>query len=203
MNEIEALLFDLGGVVFAIDFDRAFQSWQAYSRLDPDELRGRFAMDLPYQRHERGEIAAAEYFSHLRAQLQLDASDAEISAGWNAIFGDELTETIDCIRKVSARLPCFAFSNSNPTHQQAWLETYPGSLDAFERIFVSSELGLRKPEAAAFDAIAAATGIRLEAQLFFDDTEENVHAARDAGMPAVHVRSHDDVIRALQDNGLL
>ena len=38
---IEALLFDLGGVVIDIDFDRALRSWEKHSRLSIDEIRGR------------------------------------------------------------------------------------------------------------------------------------------------------------------
>jgi HAD superfamily hydrolase (TIGR01509 family) len=68
---------------------------------------------------------------------------------------------------------------------------------------VSSEMGLRKPDRAAFEAVAAATGFRLDEILFFDDTEENVIGARLAGMPATLVNSHADVEIALTDIGAL
>jgi len=67
----------------------------------------------------------------------------------------------------------------------------------FHRVFVSSELGLRKPERAAFRAVADATGITPAALLFFDDAIENVEGARAAGLQAVLVRALSDVRRAL------
>jgi putative hydrolase of the HAD superfamily len=80
---------------------------------------------------------------------------------------------------------------------------YPGVVAAFDRAFMSSELGLRKPERAAFEAIAEAIGISSSAMLFFDDTVENVEGARLAGLQAVHVRTPLDVKRALVDIGVL
>jgi putative hydrolase of the HAD superfamily len=74
---------------------------------------------------------------------------------------------------------------------------YAEVLESFRRVFVSSEMGLRKPERAAFEAIASAIGVRLEGILFFDDTRANVDGARALGMPAVLVRSPADVADAL------
>lgn len=198
-QNITALLFDLGGVIIDIDFTRALQSWSDHSRLPIDEIERRFKMDEAFQRHERGEIECHEYFAHLRLTLELEASENEIAQGWNAIFVDEITATIDYIAAIRTELPCYVLTNSNPTHQDFWMATFPTAINAFEQIFVSSEMGLRKPERKAFEAIAAATGNRLDEILFFDDTEENVVGARTAGMPAVLVNSHVDVEQALRE----
>jgi FMN phosphatase YigB (HAD superfamily) len=123
--------------------------------------------------------------------------------GWNSIFLNEIAETVNYIRTVNSDLPCFAFTNSNPTHQISWMSDFPRVVESFQNVFVSSELGLRKPEPAAFEAIAEATGIRLEAMLFFDDTAENVYGAKAVGMPAVHVKEHLDVKQALSKIGAL
>jgi len=202
-EKIQALLFDLGGVVVEIDFERALQAWRQWSRVSIGEMRNRFGMDEAYEKHERGEIEAAEYFTHLRSLLELDASDSQIASGWNAIFLDEIAETVDYIMAVRDRLPCYAFSNSNPTHRDFWMAAYPRAVASFHRIFVSSDLGLRKPEPAAFESIAEATGISLDAMLFFDDTEANILGAQALGMHTIHVKGHSDVRRALADIGVL
>jgi beta-phosphoglucomutase-like phosphatase (HAD superfamily) len=67
----------------------------------------------------------------------------------------------------------------------------------FPQVFLSFELGLRKPERAAFEAIAAAIGVPLNRIRFFDDTPASVEGARAIGMPAVLVRSPADVVTAL------
>ena len=202
-RDISALLFDLGGVLIDIDFERALLSWSNQSHLPVAELRRRFAMDEAYQQHERGEIPASEYFAHLRKTLELDASDTDIERGWNDIFVGEIAATISYIATVHTSLPCYLFSNTNPTHQAFWSSNFPTAVESFQRIFVSFELGLRKPDPQAFEAIAAATGFRLDETLFFDDSEENVNAARQTGMPSVLVRDHADVATALTSIGVL
>ncbi|HZR02195.1 MAG TPA: HAD family phosphatase [Burkholderiales bacterium] len=199
--QISALLFDLGGVLFNISFDRAFEAWQSISRLSADEMRRAFSFDEAYQRHERGEIARREYFDHLRQALHLTGSDAEIEDGWNAIFLDEIPSTIRLVQDTRAKLPCYAFSNSNATHRAFWMAKYPSVIAAFDRVFVSSDIGLRKPEAEAFAHVAASIGARPESILFFDDTHENVLGAMAAGLHAVHVRGPEDVEQAVQAIG--
>jgi glucose-1-phosphatase len=51
---VDALLFDLGGVVIEIDFGRTVTSWAAAGGVPVDTLRARFAFDHVYERHERG-----------------------------------------------------------------------------------------------------------------------------------------------------
>ena len=193
----------MGGVVFEIDFERALQTWSAWTSLPIEEIRLRFEMDEAYEQHERGEIVVSEYFSHLRNVLELEANDAEIALGLNAIYLEETAETIDYILVVKEKLPCYAFTNSKPTHQDFWMAAYPRAVDSFHQIFVSSELGLRKPDLEVFEAISDTTGISLDMMLFFDDTEENVNGARAAGMQAVHIKAHSDVKKALADIGAL
>ena len=203
MRNISALLFDLGGVLIDIDFERALLFWSNQSHLPVTELRRRFTMDEAYQQHERGEISASEYFAHLRQTLELEASDTDIERGWNDIFIGEIATTISYVASAKTKLPCYLFSNTNSTHQMFWSNNFPTAIESFQRIFVSSDLGLRKPEAEAFKAIAAETGFRLDETLFFDDSEENVIAARQTGMPSVLVRDHSDVATALTRIGVL
>ena len=194
-------MFDLGGVVIRIDFDRAFQKLEQHSQLSLIEFRDRFAMDHMYEKHERGEIEFPDYANHLRKVLELDCSDSEIAVGWNAIFVEEITETLALIESAKNQLPCFAFTNSNSVHQAVWSSNYPGVMSVFEKIFVSSELGIRKPERRAFDSVADAMGFDSSKILFFDDSQENVIGAQDAGYQSVFVKSPADVKNALLEIG--
>lgn len=197
-NGIQALLFDLGGVLIDIDFDRAFAHWQPISRLSVSEFKATFEFDAPYQLFERGEITAAKYFAHLRTRLQLRDDPVRIAEGWNAIFRAEITETRRLVEAARTRIPCYVLTNSNGAHQAAWSALFPALVQSFERVFVSCEIGHRKPERAAFEFVGRELGIPLGSILFFDDTFENVSAAAAAGLIAIHVRAPEDVRAALQ-----
>ena len=197
----QALLFDLGGVVLDIDFNRAFEHWLPISGLTLAEIKTAFQFDLPYQQHERGEISADAYFAHLRRVLRLQGDETRILQGWNAIFKGEITLTRRLVEAARAHFPCYAFTNSNTAHQAAWSARFPALLQAFDTVFVSSEIGCRKPEPRAFEFIGQTLGLPLGSIMFFDDTLENVHGAVRAGLQAVHVRGSEDVRAALQGLG--
>lgn len=202
-STIQVLLFDLGNVLIEVDFNLAFSHWQQFSPLSLAELKAAFQPDAAYQRHERGEISSAEYFSYLRSQLHLQADLDEIATGWNAIFPGEISATRQLIENVKTRFPCHMLSNTNAAHQLIWSAQFPEVVAAFDRLFISSEMGYRKPERAAFDYVSAALDVPHASILFFDDLAENVDGAIAAGLSAVQVTSPDDVRQALINLGCL
>ncbi len=184
-----------------IDFDRVLRAWAPLSALSLVELRSVFKQDAAYQQHETGHLSTAHYFNHLRVTLRLDGSDQDIADGWNAVLVDEIAVTVEAVRKARTLYPCYVFSNTNPTHQAAWTTRFPELVALFERVFVSSEIGLRKPAPAAFGQVTRDIGVPAGSILFFDDLLENIRGAQDAGLMTVHVRSPANVIQALRNMG--
>ena len=196
-DPVHALLFDLGGVILEIDFNRVFQIWSAHAGLPAPVIRSRFCFDACYESHERGQITASAYFESLRASLGIRLSDEQFTEGWNAIFRGEVPGVAELLRQSKELLPLYVFSNSNPTHHAYWASEFADTLGNFKEVFVSCDLGRRKPEPEAFAAVASAIGAPFENLLFFDDTDENVESARRLGMQAVHVKSIADIQNAL------
>jgi len=197
-NSVEALLFDLGGVVIEIDFDRVFSQWALYSNQSLEIIKSRFAFDSNYERHERGEIDASEYFASLRKSMGINITDEEFTAGWNSLYVGEMPGVSTLLSKVGEKLSIYAFTNSNFTHQLVWSKQFKQVLSLFREVFVSSEIGKRKPEPAAFHAISCEIGLKLENILFFDDSLENIVGAKKVGMQTVQVTSPKDIEIALK-----
>ena len=193
----EALLFDLGRVVIDIDFDKALACWAGHAGCEPAHLVDRFARDDIYQRHETGTIDDAEFFAGLRSSLGIDLSDAQFLEGWNAIFAGEMPGIGSLLTRAGAQVPLYALSNTNNAHVEYFPGIYAGVLGHFREMFLSSSIGLRKPDAAAYDHVVQAIGVPAERIVFFDDLAENVDGARARGLTAVHVTSPDDVGHAL------
>ena len=51
----------------------------------------------------------------------------------------------------------------------------------------SNEIGVRKPDPRAYEALSDALGVPPEATVFVDDAARNVDAAREAGFKAIHM----------------
>lgn len=202
-TSIEALLFDLGGVVIDIDFDRVFASWARFSPYPAADMPERFRFDGVYQRYERGEISDADFFGHVRRVLAMEADDEQIRSGWNAVFTGQNDAVLQMLAGTAGRLPHYAFTNTSLSHQLAWSARYPDVVRAFDKIFSSTEMGLRKPDRVAFEAVIDGIGCEPGSILFFDDMHPNVDGARRAGLQAVHVQNPDDIRASLTRHGLL
>lgn len=196
-KDVDALLLDLGNVIVEIDFGRVVEYWARAAGRDATALRGRFSHDEPYRRHERAEIAAPEYFAALRSTLDIDLTDAQFEEGWNAVFVREIDQVVELLPRLARKVPLYVLSNTNAAHHAFFSRRYAAALAHFRAVFVSHELGQRKPEPQAFRSVAARIGVKPERVLFFDDLPENIAGARAAGMPAVLVSSPDDFRRAV------
>jgi glucose-1-phosphatase len=201
---VDAILFDLGGVVFDIDFRRALAHWAAAASCDAAVLQARFSHDDAGRRYETGRLSDAAFFQSLRTSLGVDLSDAALLDGWNAIFAGEMPGVAGLLAKAATRRPLYAFSNSNPAHQAYFSTRFAAVLGHFNHVFVSSDIGLRKPDADAFRFVVDAIGIPAPRILFFDDNLANVEGARACGIRAVQVTGRStvsDTLCALERGG--
>jgi len=201
-NSVDVLLFDIGRVVLDIDLDKVMTHWARHAGCAPADLASRFVVDDSYRHHEIGRIDDAAFFANLRQSLGIGLSDAQFLEGWNAIFTGEMPGIAPLLAAAARRMPLYAFSNTNPAHVAHFSVAYAGLLSHFRTVFLSSTIGLRKPDAEAYDHVVEAIGVPASRILFFDDLAANIEGARARGLRAIHVTSTDDVARALTALGI-
>lgn len=213
-----AILLDLGGVLIDVSFARTLQYWRtkaqetAGKRLTQavDAQRAGVATnssqaalestlfgDQTYEDHERGAISFVHFAKALQNRLQLNLPEEQWRRGWNAALGSALPGATELIHSIAEHWPVFLFSNTNATHHAHWREQHRNLLAPMRAVFVSNELGLRKPDPQAFAAVAMHLGVATNRIFFFDDREDNVDGARAAGLPAFQVNGPADVARIL------
>ncbi len=198
----DALLFDLGRVVLDIDFSKAIACWAGHAGCEPAAIVSRFVRDEAYRHHETGKISDQAYFESLRASLGIAISDDQFLEGWNSVFAGEMPDIAALLARAAERLPLYAFSNTNRPHVEYFSKIHADLLGHFREMFLSSTIGLRKPDAAAYDHVVKAIGAPARRIVFFDDLAENVDGARARGLTAVHVTSSTDIANALTALGI-
>lgn len=197
-QDIEALLYDFGGVIIEIDFDRVFARWAELSGLPFEHVKENFRHGPEYEAHERGTLGTRGFYDVLRRDIGLRLDDAQMRDGWMRVLGDEIAPTVKAIATLGDRVPQYLFSNTNAEHYEVWGPKHAKALAPMRRRFISNEIGVRKPDAEAFEKVAAEIGLPPGKILFFDDTQHNVDGARAVGLQAVLVRSPADVCDALR-----
>ena len=201
-HSADVLLFDLGRVVLDISFDRVMACWAGHAGCTPADLATRFVVDDSFKHHEIGRIDDAAFFASLRQSLGIGITDAQFLEGWNAIFTGEMPGISPLLAGAARHMPLYAFSNTNPAHIAHFSQAYADVLSHFREIFLSSSIGLRKPDAEAYDHVVKAIGVPASRILFFDDSAANIEGARARGLCAIHVTSTDDVATALAALGI-
>lgn len=198
----DALLFDLGRVVIDIDFGKVLARWASHAGCTAADLQKPFSQSETFRRHETGHASDAEFFEALRATLGIAISDEQLLEGWNTIFAGEMPGINALLARASKRLPLYAFSNTNQPHVAHFSKPYADVLGHFRKVFLSCAIGLRKPDAEAYDHVVKEIGVPAGRIVFFDDLAENIEGARRQGLIGVHVTSPDDVAHALAALGI-
>lgn len=181
LRQVDTLLFDLGGVLFAIDPQRSLRELESL-RPPGSPPPPAHTLSLPlFSQFETGELDAAGFRAALRRELSLDADDAAIDQAWNALLVDTIPGRVDQLRALGETHRLVMLSNTNPIHVARLRESAAPLFDCFEQLLLSYELGSRKPEPEIFERAASLAGITPSRCLFFDDGPQNCAAAEPLG----------------------
>lgn len=191
----EGLLIDFGGVLTTPLRD-AFERWCEAEGVSYDRLRDLLKASYPAKEAdsiviqvETGRMPIEEFELRL-ADVFSEGLQAPIAAeGLMDRMGDSIElepRMIDAVRSVHRHgVKTALLSNSWGLHY------YPHDLlgELFDEIFISGQVGMRKPDADIYRHAAAGLGLEPPACVFVDDFAVNVEAAEAVGMRGlVHER---------------
>ncbi|WP_437888512.1 glucose-1-phosphatase [Phytobacter sp. V91] len=181
-------IFDLGNVIVDIDFNRVLGAWSDYSRVPLATLKQSFNMGEPFRQHERGEISDQDFAKALCEEMDLPLSYEQFSTGWQAVFVSLRKEVITLMQQLREQgHRVVVLSNTNSLHTTYWPEQYPEILTAADHIYLSQEMGMRKPEARIYQQVLALEGYSAADAVFFDDNADNIEGANQLGITSILV----------------
>ena len=194
MNNLKAVIFDLGGVILNIDYTKTSEAFKQAGVLDIDTMYSQKSADLLFQNLETGMISEKDFFDSLRAHAP-HLTDAEIINAWNAMLLDFRTETLDFIKTLRPKYKVYLLSNTNSIHLRQFYKIYEqlkrghSFEDLFDAVYFSHLIGLRKPDAAAYQYVLENDNLDAEECVFIDDSYQNIEGARTAGLQTFFLTS--------------
>lgn len=187
-------IFDLGNVIVDIDFNRVLGAWSDFSRVPLATLKQNFAMGEAFHQHERGEISDEAFAQAMCHEMDLPLSYEQFSHGWQAVFVAIRPDVIDIMHKLREQgHRVVVLSNTNRLHTTFWPEEYPEIRAAADKIYLSQEMGMRKPEARIYQAVLQAEGFSAADAVFFDDNVDNIEGANQLGITSILVTGKETI----------
>ena len=187
----KAIVFDLGGVLIDLDFDRcvrAFLEGLGYEKI-------RDLLDLWHQKGiygdmEAGLITADEFRAEVLRESRPGCVPADVDRAMAGLLVGMDPEKVPLLEELSRKYALYGLSNNNEISVKRMHEIYEeNGLDwqrIFKKEFISSRMKLLKPSREIFDAAAAEIGLPPAEILFVDDSQTNVDGALAAGWQAVY-----------------
>ena len=193
---IRAVVLDIGGVLEVVDDDVFPAPAERRLGLAPGSIAGGLA-GLPGDAVV-GEVTEQQVRAEWQRALALDDRqvDALLDDFWRWYVGTLDRELFDWFAgQRPARLTAI-LSNSGPGARER--ERFHGFEDVTDDIVYSHEVGLAKPDPAAYEIVTARLGVEAGEVLFLDDVEANVVAARVLGWHAVLHRDTSSSIAEME-----
>ena len=187
-------IFDLGNVIVDLDFNRVLGAWSDFSRVPLATLKQSFAMGETFHQHERGEISDEEFAERLCHEMDVPLSYEQFSHGWQAVFVAIRPDVIAIMHKLREQgHRVVVLSNTNRLHTTFWPDEYPEIRAVADHIYLSQEMGMRKPEARIYQSVLESEGFSAEDTVFFDDNAENIAGAERLGITSIQVTGKETI----------
>ncbi|MDQ6764303.1 MAG: HAD family phosphatase [Bacteroidota bacterium] len=188
MKNIEAIIFDLGGVILNIDYNLTRSAFEKAGVNHFDDMYSQSKADVLFKRLETGKITEEDFYTEFRNCTNMVISNEQIESCWNAMLLDFREETLLFLATVKPKYRTFLLSNTNLVHYKKFEKIYhekqrPHTFEVlFEKAYYSFEMGLRKPDADCYNFVLEQNNLSPATTLFIDDTEKNIATARMLGM---------------------
>lgn len=187
LTKYDAVIFDLGGVLIQLNYQKTVEAFTALGVQDFKAMYSQAAQTSIFDNYETGKISTQNFVNTLKNYLPAHVTPNQIVAAWNAMILDFTPENLEYIEQLSETHQLYLLSNTNDIHFQK-VERMLAKVsskkisDYFTKIYLSQEIGMRKPDSEVFQFVCNDASLNPSATLFIDDTEQHIQGARSIGL---------------------
>jgi putative hydrolase of the HAD superfamily len=191
---IKNIIFDLGGVILNLDQERTIRAFKKLG-ADLDEMNANSAV---FKDFETGKVSADDFIHYIKSEMKGNIETHQIITAWNAMLLDLPKQRVELINSLKSNYRILLFSNTNTIHMD---EIYRYTAEhlgkgiftsLFDKIYLSYEMGLRKPNPDSFHALMQDAGLKGFETVFIDDSKINIKGAQEAGLHTIWAKEPFD-----------
>lgn len=197
-KNIDTIIFDFGGVLINIDYHLTISAFKELGITDFEERYSQANQSSLFSDLEVGKISAQRFVNDLLQFLPKGTSPNKVVHAWNAMILDVPKSSIDVLTNLQGKYRLFLLSNTNEIHipkaLTEWNKTTDVDFyDCFEHVYLSHEMGMRKPTEEIFKRVCAEQNINVENALFIDDSVQHIVGASNIGLNTFHLTSDTEL----------
>lgn len=205
LENIDFLIFDLGNVIIDIDYSFSINELKKILPEAKHTLTDKFFPSTFHKEYEKGLISSSQFRNEVRNLYQEDWTDTQIDHVWNSLLKDIPLERIELLKILGRDYGTAVLSNTNEIHIEKFDELLldqtgeKSIFDLCDRIFLSHEMGLAKPDVAIYKAVLNEINVSPERVLFFDDLLANLEGAKRVGIQTYQITHPKSLIQFFSD----
>lgn len=193
---IKAIIWDFGGVIMRTEDGSHRDQLAIEYKTSRSQLEYEVFASPAGVQAQLGKVHPDELWEYVGQRFEM-TPDKLLRFQDRFWAGDELDEAlVETIRHLQASYKTALLSN-------AWLdlrghlENTWKIIDAFDKLIISAELGMAKPDPRIYQKAVEAVGVEPQEAVFIDDFEHNIEGARNAGIHGIHFRSAEQALKEL------
>lgn len=190
-KNIKNIIFDMGGVLVGLHPQRCIDAFRQIGCGEIASYVEEHRTEDLFLDTELGRITQQEFCDEVRRIARCRATDEQIVWAWNELLSGIGDHKKQCLLQLGRHYRLFLLSNTNIMHWHKCRDDFfpyqrHTATDYFERIFLSYEMQLAKPDTRIFAEALAEAGIDAAETLFIDDNIDNCRAAETLGISTLH-----------------
>jgi glucose-1-phosphatase len=187
LKNTDAIIFDFGGVLINIDYQATIDAFKNLGIGDFDQLYSQASQSDLFDAIETGKISAQRFINGLLDFLPKGTTPNQVIQAWNAMILDVPSSTVELLESLQGKYRLFMLSNTNSIHLDyallQWKKTSSKlPADLFEKVYLSYEMGMRKPNPEIFEFVCTEQKLDFERTLFIDDSIQHIEGAASIGL---------------------
>lgn len=202
---VKNIIFDLGNVIIDLDFEATDYDFKNLYGFNYDEVMEEVKKENGvYNKYEKGQISTQTFLNEM-SSFDESISHDEVKNAWLAKLLDIPEENYQLLEDLKGNYRTFCLSNTNKldigfVYKLVKNDKGVENLDPyFEKVYLSNEMGMRKPDAEIFEKVLTDNGLNPEETLFIDDTEEHIMTANSLGIQTLHLTQDLNLLNFFTD----